>query len=503
MSSIHRSHRLRRTLSTAVAATLAAGGVVALASPSQADEQTVSGVQFRWGFNNESNNTGAAPGTVNLFSAGKLGNPESGNILLSNSTSGATWANGKAAGWKATSGNVWIEKKRTDGTYASATWAGLKTDKDGAALGNYAANTKFSDHQVVVDAGTGTVDPDADNAEITWDGDFTVVFYSGYTFFYVSDPKLTVTDGTGTVTATLGGYGTSMTNPDLWTSLPDTQVTLANLQDVDVTADGIVATPEYANVPYTAPSGGTAQVTTGSHPGSFPQSFVDYVQTTGGGPYWYSTGGSVDKNKAAAPITVDLDPAPRATTAPSSVAAATTRLTYGKGGSLPVTVSSTGTPTGTVTLTGVGTSQTKALSAGKATFALPKNLAVKNHAATVRYNGAAGFDTSTKTVTVAVAKASSGKPTVKVTKKPTSKKTGKATVTVKSTVSGLVPTGKVRITLTKGKSVKRINTTLSKGKRAVKLPKLKKGTWKLNVTYYGSSTQGTSTSKTYKIKSSK
>ncbi len=496
--------RARQGLAGIVATALTAAGMIALASPSQAAETEVSGVQFRWGFNNESGNTGAAPATVNLFSAGRLGNPGEGGRTLSSASLGATWNNGAAAGWSAAAGNVRIEKKQADDAYATATWAGLRTTKNGAPLGNYAANTQFSDHQVVIDDGVGTVDADANDATISWDGDFTVAYYSGMTFFYVSDPTLQVVNGVGTLKATLSGYGTSQADPTIWESLEPSTVTLATLDGVDVTADGVVTTPKYAGVTYSGTADTVPQSPSDApHFGSFPTPFVDYLQRTGAGPYWYSTGGSIDKNKHALPLTVDLDPAPPVTNVASRVTASSPRVTYGKGGSVSVAVTAPGvTPAGTVSLAGVGATRSATLVNGRATFALPKNLAVRSYNATLTYAGSPGVTGSSVRSTVSVGKAPTARPTVKVSKRPTSKKKGKATVTVKSGVKGLTPTGKVRITVTKGKSTKRINATLRKGKASVSLPKLKKGTWKLKVTYNGSATQGKGTSKTYKVKSS-
>jgi hypothetical protein len=416
---------------------MASSGVVSLASPSQAAEIDISGVQFRWGFNNESNNTGAAPGTVNLFSAGKIGDPGAGGQLLNSANQGATWANGAAAGWSAQSGNVRIEKKQSNDTFAKATWAGLRTTKDGVPLGNYSVNTKFSDHEVVIANGTGSLDPVTNDASIQWDGDFTVVYYSGYTFFYVSDPKLTVDNGVGTVTATVDGYAANQADLAQWEPLADTSVTLATIKNVDVTDDGLVVTPEYAGVPYIAPQGGVQQVNNGAHPGSFPQTYVDFLQQTGAGPYWYSTGGNVDKNKVALPLTVDRTPAPPVDP--------------------PVVTPPAITPP---------------------VVAPP-------------------------VMPPAVVKAGTAKPVLKISKRPTSKKAGKATITVTSVGNGAKPSGKAKITITKGKSKKTLTVTIKNGKATVKLPKLKKGTWKLKASYAGSPTQRPSTSKTYKVKSSK
>jgi putative cell wall-binding protein len=274
------------------AAEPAAPALALAAAPAaaEADSFPVADAQFRWGFSNEANNKGYAPGTYNLFSAGKL--PSTGpNTSVT------------AATWSASNGNVSIEKQQADGSYAAATFAGLSTQPDGSPIPNPTSG-KFSNHQVVVGNGTGTVDPANQDAEITWDGDFTVAFYSGLTFFYVSDPTLDVDNGIGTVTATLGGYKASMTDPTLWEPIADTVVTLADLGDVEVSETGFTTTPDYAGVEVTTPETATAQNRTGPDWGAFPQSFVDFQQLTGQSSYWYSSGGGTDANKPALPITV-------------------------------------------------------------------------------------------------------------------------------------------------------------------------------------------------------
>ncbi len=251
---------------------------------------------LRWGVNNESNNRGAAPGTFNFFSAGKIGNPGGGGQTLTDASHGARWSNGKAAGWQAASGNVRIEKLRSDGRHVRATWAGTKTDRDGAPLGGYAVNTRFSDHQIVIRGGTGTVDPAAGTATIRWNGDVTIVYYSGYSFFYVSDPVLKVSGGIGLITATLSGYASEMDDATTWSPIrARTGVVLADLGKVDLRQDlGFVAAPKYLGVTV---KGIADQTTTGPLAGSFPQSFIDFVKAAGIAGYWYSSGSSIDRNK--------------------------------------------------------------------------------------------------------------------------------------------------------------------------------------------------------------
>lgn len=77
-------------------------------------------------------------------------------------------------------------------------------------------------------------------------------------------------------------------------------------------------------------------------------------------------------------------------------------------------------------------------------------------------------------------------PTLTFNVRPTSKKAGRATVVVaRATTARPVPTGTIRVTLTKAGSRKVVAGTLSAGRRVVVLPKLAKGTWRVQVSYLG------------------
>ncbi|KAA1422410.1 hypothetical protein FE697_014780 [Mumia zhuanghuii] len=276
-------------------------GLVALITPlvpASADATTareVSGATLRWGLSNETNNSAFAPGTYNFLSAGKVADPGVGGQTFKDA---ATWLNGKPAGWKAEAGNVAIEKRTVSGSYAAATWEGLKTSSTGASISPPTSKV-FSDHQVVLSGGSGWADPDTGRAKIAWDGDFTVVFYSGMSFFFVSDPELSVArDGTGVLTATLSGFGSSLADPTVWTSVPARKVTLATLPSVDIDADGVTVAPAYEGVR----NGAVDQSTTGTGWGSWPTSFIAWLADAGSASYWYSSGGAVDANKPPLPI---------------------------------------------------------------------------------------------------------------------------------------------------------------------------------------------------------
>lgn len=253
-------------------------------------ELEVDDAVFRWGVNNESNNRAFAPGTFNFFSAGKVPDPGRGGVEIPRSR------------WRQARGNVGIEKWNGR-AWRPATWAGLRTDSSGQALGAPTAGT-FSNHTFVIRGGEGTVDPAAGAARITWDGDVTLIYYSGMSFFYLSDPVLTVANGTGRVTATVGGYASSVADPTQWAPVPSRQVTVAELPQVDLSDErGFVAEPAYRGVPVT----GVPQRTDGPDWGAFPQSFVDYMDRLGTAAFWYSSGAATDPFKVPLPVTVSYD----------------------------------------------------------------------------------------------------------------------------------------------------------------------------------------------------
>lgn len=294
-----RGRRGRPIAALVTASALALGGVL-VATPANAAETTVSDAVFRWGINAESHAAAFAPGTYNLFSAGVVSAASSADRVT-------------AANWKQSEGNVEILKQQPDGSYADATFGGLSTDVNGTRLTTGAGNN--SGHVVEIAAGTGTVDPVAGTAEIQWTGTFTSAYYSGMTRSWITDPHLSVAaDGTGTITATLGGYGTSMDDPDLFEQIaPAEDVVIATLTGVEVDADGFTVTPDYLGKTVVTGSG-TPQVTTGAFAGAFPQPFVDFQVLTGQGSYWYSSGGAADARKPTTPLSVSYTAAAQPST---------------------------------------------------------------------------------------------------------------------------------------------------------------------------------------------
>jgi len=309
-----RRRRWGRPLAAAAAAALALGGVAA-AAPATAAETTIDDAVFRWGISAEANAAAYAPGTYNLLSAGIVSATSSSDLVT-------------AANWKQSEGDVSILKLQSDGSYADATFAGLRTNAAGTTIST--ANGLSSGHVVNITNGTGTVDPAAGTAEIQWTGTFTSAFYSGMTRAWITDPHLSVAaDGTGTVTATLGGYQTSMDDLALFESItPVEDVVIATLTGVEVTPTGFTVTPDYLG--RTVDVGdGTPQVTTGANFGSFPQSFVDFQVLTGQSSYWYSSGGAADARKPATALSVSYTPT-AAPEVPTVTVSKTTGLTKGE-----------------------------------------------------------------------------------------------------------------------------------------------------------------------------
>lgn len=287
---------MRRDRVAAAAVMLLSGLLVGVPAMAEEDEPStvvqLDDAVLRWGVNNESSNRAYAPRTYNFFSAGRVPDPGEGGETVPQSR------------WKPSSGAVQIQKWNGS-TWRRATWAGLSTDSDGNPLGSPTAGV-FSNHRFVVSGGTGEVDSDAGTAHVEWNGDLTILYYSGMSMVYVSDPVLDVADGRGTLTATVQGFASSVDDPEIWEPVEPATVTLADLPDVDLSDErGLTATPAYLGVKVD----GLGQVTGDRYSGSFPQSFVDYMDRLGTAPFWLSSGAATDPFKVALPLSVGFDAA--------------------------------------------------------------------------------------------------------------------------------------------------------------------------------------------------
>lgn len=255
-------------------------------------EAPITNATFTWSLNNEQGG-GAFNGSCNFLSAGKAGN----------TTSSRAWTEADGF-YKTVDGNVTVEKPDASDVYSQPTWATKCQTPTGANV-SAASVTSLSKNRVKISAGSGSYDPSTGAGVINWTGSFTSAFYGGLTYWSATNPRLSVdAAGNGTLTATLSGYGANPDDTNVWTTIPNTAVTLATFTGVDIDADGITVAPEYSGRTVTVGTG-TPQTTSGANWGAFPQSFVDFQILTGQSSYWYSSGGSRDAAKLANPFTVD------------------------------------------------------------------------------------------------------------------------------------------------------------------------------------------------------
>ena len=258
-----------------------------------AGEMDLTNAEFRWGLNDESRTKGLAPGTFNYFSAGDVTDSLPGG-----------YSNLEQDDWLASQGDVRIEKRGSNGKAALATWKGTQTDRAGQEIAR--SGSADSGLEIVFRGGEGSVDPATGEASISWKGTATVLYYSGYAVFTISDPVLSMDKAEAKVTATLGGYESSRTDTGLWEKIsPPMDIVIADLDPSAINLDGdkgFNVAPEYFDVSYA----GGDQVNN-EHYGSFPQSFVDFVDRAGIGPFFYSTGGAADGRKDPLDIAVSWD----------------------------------------------------------------------------------------------------------------------------------------------------------------------------------------------------
>lgn len=257
----------------------------------------VSQAVLAWSVNPESG-SGAFFGECNFLSAGKA----------ETATKSEVWAAGNPH-YKSQAGTVSIEKPASaDGSrWKTPTWSDRCMDERTGTPRR--VTTSATDHgtgnRVVITGGRGTLNPDTNDATISWQGSFSVVHYSGLTLWWASDPELKVTNGTGTLTALVGGFDADRAAAEAgqtnrWSRLTEKRVALATVRNVDVSRDkGMVTKPSYLGV--RAPAADQSAPGTAHH-GSFPSALVSFLEPTGQGGYWYSTGGLRDFAKVPDPI---------------------------------------------------------------------------------------------------------------------------------------------------------------------------------------------------------
>ncbi len=157
-------------------------------------------------------------------------------------------------------------------------------------------------------------------------------------------------------------------------------------------------------------------------------------------------------------------------------------------------------PAGNATLTVGGRTYTQAVAQNAASFIVAK-LAPGSYPFTVAYAGDDQVVAFQRTGTLVVAKGGAPKTAGKVAKAPTSKKAGRYQVKVTGVAGLATPSGKVTVTLTKGRARKVLTGKLKKnGVVKVAVPKLAKGAWKATVGYAGDANYAAATTKGKAVK---
>lgn len=260
---------------------------------------------LEWAISNETNNA-AFNGQHNYWSAGQSDSTE--------------------ATYVATNGNATVLKKNSSGDYvpigseSAVSWTNRGKDGNGVNVTVFSAN--FLGQKVRYSDGTGTVDTTSGEATISWDGTFTINFYGSLVPFWITDPVLDVdASGNGTLSATVGGYASDISNPDERTPLDDVEdVVIAELPDVWATGSlstgfsaaptdylGNAVTVEAPNTPQAAMAPCPCPPGNESYWGGWPQDFVDFQSQTGLGSYWYTSGlASTDAQKPQQPVSVSF-----------------------------------------------------------------------------------------------------------------------------------------------------------------------------------------------------
>jgi LPXTG-motif cell wall-anchored protein len=289
-------------LAAAVTVGAAASGLPI--GPAQAAEGNVTDATFNWSVNDESTG-GSYFGGCNFLVAGEAGD------------------SGMARIWTAADAGE-LFPTDADGSFVDGNTSIRKSDGEGlnnfadrcktvdGALVNSKTNAQAEDNHtgdfVEITGGTGTVDPETDTGTIEWEGSWTFAYYGGMTYWTISDPKLVVENGKGTITGTYSGYGTDMDDLSKWIKLDPVEGPIANLQNstVDLTETGFEVTPDYLGVE-TDTQGRNIQDRTQEWWGAFPQEWIDFNVATGQDSYWYSTAGgatSIQPRKPTNPVEV-------------------------------------------------------------------------------------------------------------------------------------------------------------------------------------------------------
>ena len=357
--------RLRRLRTPALAAAatvlVGAGSLLSLGAGAEGGPMTVEGASLEWALSEELN-TGAFDGSCNHLSAGRT--------------------DGSAAAYTGTDGDVTVLKRTAGGSdVVVSDWASRCLDAAGTRV--TAGGSARLGLRVRLTGGDGTHDPDSGATTVRWSGTISANLYDELVPTWFSDLTLSIDDaGSGTLSATVAGYASSLENPDVRQEVPPIPgVVIARFRTTGTGPGPMTVTPDYLGVRYESTA--APQVRTTPSWGAWPPAMVAAMERTGTAAYWYSTGSSSDTRKVPTPITFSSgSPTGPTTTAPTTTAPTTTPPTT----TAPTTTPSTTTPPTTApSTTTPPTTAAVPTTAGDATvLAAPSNAATSPETRTPR-----------------------------------------------------------------------------------------------------------------------
>ena len=299
--------RLRRLRTPALAAAatvlVGAGSLLSLGAGAEAGPVTVEGASLEWALSEELN-TGAFDGSCNHLSAGRT--------------------DGSAAAYTGTDGDVTVLKRTAGGSdVVVSDWASRCLDASGTRV--TAGGSARLGLRVRLTGGDGTHDPDSGATTVRWSGTISANLYDELVPTWFSDLTLSIdAAGSGTLSATVAGYASSLENPDVRQEVPPIPgVVIARFRTTGTGPGPMTVTPEYLGVRYESTA--APQVRTTPSWGAWPPAMVAAMERTGTAAYWYSTGSSSDVRKVPAPITFSPgSPTGPSTTVPPATTVPTT-----------------------------------------------------------------------------------------------------------------------------------------------------------------------------------
>lgn len=274
--------------------------------PGESEDGKLTDAELRWAVSVQAGSESHLAGQCNFLVAGRPGTD-------GNTGGGRIWTDADSDLYHGRSGDVRVMRtvgRGPDAAQRTATFGTRCTSPDGRQV-SYAGG-RTTGAEVVLTGGTGTREADG-SVRIRWKGSFTVVFYGGLVYWWVTDPELRLdAAGNGALTGTLGGYGTDQQDMTRWEPLPSTRASLVTFtgRRLDPDSRGGHLVPDYCGVRVTTGSRvpQLREDPTGSCWGSFPQSFVTFHQLVGEPEFWYSTG-TRDEIKTPANVSVSFDAA--------------------------------------------------------------------------------------------------------------------------------------------------------------------------------------------------